>query len=684
MDYNEIRSEVTYRRTYSREKEDSTYETWEETVDRVIEHQRWIWERALTHKILKGMPLKDITPDMKEWVNLNDEQLDELENLRSTIYNKKAILAGRVMWLGGTNISKRRESSMFNCAFSNIETVYDVVDLFWLLLQGAGVGGKPIVGTLTGFRSIIPELEIIRSTRGPQDKGRETNEETFINGIWTISVGDSAEAWAKAVGKIIANKFKTKKLILDLSQIRGAGGRLKGYGWISSGDHQLAKALPRIIKILNNKAGNLLSKLDIIEIFNLLGSVLSSRRSAEITFVDYNTDEWKEFARFKKYCNLDEYNHRQQSNNSLMFWNKPSKEELTNVFDLMQEAGGSEPGIINADIMKKRAPFASGLNPCAEILLANKGFCNLVEINAAAFKGDIAGLHTTITLLARANYRQTCVDLRDEILQEAWHLNNEFLRLCGVSLTGIAERDDLSEYDLKNLRYSAVNAARGMAKELGTEFPKNVTTVKPSGTVSKTMNCTEGIHRPLGKYIFNWINFSKYSPLVKQLQSANFKSMPNPDDSTSTLICLPVSWENVEFDFIEIEREDGTIDYIEGNLEPAIKQLDRYKKYQTYWCDQNVSNTISYSPEEVPEIIDWLYDNWESYVGVSFLYRTDPTMSTSDARKLGFNYLPQEVVTKEAFEEYTKTLININFEEETTFEEQLDDDECASGMCPVR
>ena len=87
-------------------------------------------------------------------------------------------------------------------------------------------------------------------------------------------------------------------------------------------------------------------------------------------------------------------------------------------------------------------------------------------------------------LAARANYRQTVVDFRDGILQEAWHLNNEFLRLCGTGVTGIAQRDDMTEYDWKDLRYSAVTAARGMAKELDLEHPKNVTTVNTKRRLS--------------------------------------------------------------------------------------------------------------------------------------------------------------------------------------------------------
>ena len=1032
MNPNEVRGEVVFRRTYSRPDDKGIFESWDETVDRVIGHQKWLWERALTHQLIKGVPLKDVREDMREWVHLNHEQLDELEELRRLILDRKGILAGRTMWLGGTKLSRKRESSMFNCSFSNIETVFDVVDIFWLLLQGCGVGAKPIVGTLTGFRAPIKEIEVIRSIRTLEDKGgKEANEETFIDGVWTISIGDSAEAWAKSIGKILAGKYEADKLILDFSEIRAAGERLKGYGWISSGDEQIHTAYPAICKIMNRKAGSILSRLDIIEICNLLGSVLSSRRSAEITFVDYGNEEWEEFAKFKENCFVEEFKHRQQSNNSLMFWQKPSKEQLTEVFDIMIRNGGSEPGMINAATMKKRAPFAQGLNPCvhgdtlvhtnkglrkvsslmgkafktlegynsegffytgnkkvyeletaygykvkvtnnhklllkgnswkelkdikigeevciqevdfkqeldtslfdrgwllgeivgdggfnpskyptylgfwgdnqktmyskalkivknnftnalctstkkpdkngrlslstkylntfcdkyiyegskdfklaleeeslsfiagfisgffdadgsvrgnlnkglsirlsqsnipklesvqrmllnfgiistlyknrkkegmrllpdsnrnlkeyyckashelviskssirkftniinfkdpekrnkleiietnrkrapykdkffskvisiiprgnhdvydctvenshkfsangivvhncAEILLASKSFCCLVEINAAKFLHDTAGMYNALRIISRANYRQTCVDLRDEILQESWHLNNEFLRLCGVSQTGSAMRDDLTEYELKNMRYSAVYHAREMAHELSTPFPKNVTTQKPSGTVSKLMNTTEGIHRPLGKYIFNWINFSKHDPLVEKLQFANYRHMNNPTDTTSILVCFPIKWDNIEFTDKIVTRKDGTKEILEINTESAIDQLERYKKYQVHWCDQNVSNTISYDIEEKNDIVNWLLNNWDIYVGVSFIFRTDPTMS---ARDLGYDYLPQEVVTREKYEEYVKEIEEVNFDGTDSFEELIED-ECAGGMCPIK
>ncbi len=361
-----------------------------------------------------------------------------------------------------------------------------------------------------------------------------------------------------------------------------------------------------------------------------------------------------------------------------MFHTKPSREQMKGIFGLMEEAGGSEPGFVNAQTALKRAPWFNGSNPCCEILLGNKNFCNLMEVDIGKFRGDSAGLLRALELAARANYRQTCVNLKDGILQEAWHLNNQFLRLCGVGITGIARRDDLSYYDYEQMKRIATSSAISMADELGTERPKNVTTVKPSGTLSKIMSTTEGIHKPLGKYIFNNINFGKHDPLLKILKDANYDVYPNPADPEGVLVTFPIAWEDIEFD--KVTRADGTV--VEVNLESAINQLERYKLVQTAYCQQNVSNTISYSLEEVPDIIDWLLDNWDIYVGVSFLYRADPSKTAQD---LGYLYLPQEVVTKEKYEEYIAKLLPVDLGGENKEGDlEIESQECSGGACPVR
>ena len=99
-----------------------------------------------------------------------------------------------------------------------------------------------------------------------------------------------------------------------------------------------------------------------------------------------------------------------------------------------------------------------------------------------------------------------------------------------------------------------------------------------------------------------------------------------------------------------------------------------------HYCHQNTSCTISYSIEETPEIVEWLFNNWSSYVAVSFLFRNDPTKTALD---LGYPYLPQEVITKEEYAEYTATLKKFDLDSYNSFEELLDNG-CAQGVCPVK
>jgi len=649
------RAQVITRRTYNRPTSDDgkQFETWQETVARVIDHQEWLWQRAAKR-------------------DLTDVEYSELYDLEQLMLDRKVAMSGRTLWLGGTDVAKTREASQFNCSFTHVETVYDVVDCLWLLLQGCGVGFKPIVGTLNGFSKPIKNIRVVRSTRTAKG-GLEHNVETFDQETktWTIQVGDSAEAWAKSIGKLIAGKYAADTLVLDFSQLRPAGERLKGYGWISSGDTAISTAYVAIATILNGRADSLLTRMDILDIINHLGTILSSRRSAEIALFDYGQPEWEEFAVAKKDWWLYNNSHRQQSNNSLVFKEKPLKADLQKIFDLMLEAGGSEPGFINEVEALRRAPWFKGANPCVEILLGNKSFCNLTETDIAKFKGDTAGLHNAIRLAARANYRQTCVNLQDGILQESWHLNNYFMRLCGVGLTGIAKRPDMNGYDYEYLKRTATGAAIGMAQELDLPSPKNITCVKPSGTLSKIMDTTEGIHKPLGKYIFNNVQFSKFDPVVEVLRDANYNVVNHPTDDSGVLITFPVEWIDVPF-----TKVDGK----EVNLDTAVEQLEKYKLIQTSWTQQNTSVTISYDPTEVPAIIDWLLDNWDCYVGVSFIYRTDPTKTAKD---LGYLYLPQEVVDEQTFRNYVQQLAPVSLENANSFDEIMGED-CATGACPIR
>ena len=95
-----LRAQLITRRTDNRPTDDSgkNFETWEQTVGRVIQHQKWLWERA------KGN------------VALSFEEFDELMQLQQLMLDRKVLTSGRTLWLGGTDVSKKREASQFNCS----------------------------------------------------------------------------------------------------------------------------------------------------------------------------------------------------------------------------------------------------------------------------------------------------------------------------------------------------------------------------------------------------------------------------------------------------------------------------------------------------------------------------------------------------------------------------------------
>ena len=888
-------------RSYCRPTDDGTLEPWSRVVERSTrEHHRRLWADA------GGSP--------------DEAELDDLVQLG---LRKEALVAGRTLWLGGTEYAYSRAASQFNCAYTDLLTVYDVVDAAWLLLNGCGVGAKPRVGVLHGYVKPIHELEIVPSTRPADYKGRESNvEELAPDGTWTLRVGDSAQAWAKALGKmLVPSRRGARKLVLDFSEVRGRGGRLKGYGWICNGYEPLAKAMTAVHRILNSKAGELLDELDVGDVHNLWGEVLSSRRAAEILFIDSYNPMRDEFIACKDDYWLKGNDHRRQSNNTVLYWSKPTAAELTDILHHAHRVG--DPAPMNAVAAVRRAPWFRGSNPCfsgdtkvwtirgpvafrdlvgqevpvltqteggylhfatmrdirctqqnvstykvrvkslrgshhtrryeygefvataehvvytkhgagicvadlkpgdrltsvyrllsygpdnaksykklrntagdcdwehrivaawkygsrpirpaydvhhidgdrlnndpenievlhesEHIRLHTKGipqseetihkksdslrrawaegrhrecyrrfgrnhtvvsveyvgeqdvycgsvdgthkffvetetdggvlvhncgeillgaFCNLCTVCLPKFAGRFSALLRAVHLIARANYRQTCVDLRDGILQPIWHQSNEALRLCGVSLTGVCQAPWLTDYQMRCLRYAAVHGAYSMADELGTPRPKAITCNKPDGTSSKIMDCSEGIHMPLGRYVFNWVGFASSDPLVARLGAAGYRVLPHPQDSANALVCFPVECPGA------YTRVEG----VEVNVESAVSQLDRYLRWNRLWSDHNSSCTVSFDETEIPAVVDWLLRNWDrGYVSCAFIQRSDPTKTAAD---LGHPYIPQEVVSEAKYREYCSTLRDVDYAGLTGHGDV--EDGCSRGTCPAR
>lgn len=667
-----VRAQFVHRRTYLRplDEDGILFETVDDAMDRVVGHQRWLWETQLQRA-------------------LNEAEEDELSELRGLMEAKRVSASGRVKWMGGTALVRERAAGAFNCSFSVAYTPADLVDIFWLLLNGCGVGFKPVVGLLSGFPSSIKRVTVapsFRTERGGQEHSSEHID--MEAGTWRIVFGDSAKGWAKAIGMLFGEKPRVEELILDFSELRPGGKRLRGYGWISSGWEPLAKAMAAIAAILQNAAHRTLTKGELIDIINWLGTVLSSRRSAQICLIETEATTWEALqAELGWYIDFktDRWERgqgqREQSNNSIGFMHKPEPEVIEQLLRRILPTG--EPGFVNVEHARRRAPEMEGLNPCAEILLSNKGFCNLMQTVWHRFNGDLKGLMRAQYLAGRANYRQTCVSMRDGVLQLQWNDMQKLLRLCGVSPTGAVAWEGIESPEmLEAVRDAAIFGADSMADDFGTPRARRVTQVQPAGTSSKALGLEgdevhEGAHLSLSRWIFNWVNFPGNDPMLENFRTAGYDLKPNPNDPTGVLVCWPVEYP-ASSKFTAITTPDG--EHLEVNQESAVSQLERYRLLMNHYVQHNCSITVSFDEAEIPAMVDWFMEHWDEYVGVSFLKRNNPLAT---AEELGFKYLPQECVSRERYEAYIRRLSPIDIEADKSAE-LLEVEDCSTGACPIR
>lgn len=378
--------------------------------------------------------------------------------------------------------------------------------------------------------------------------------------------------------------------------------------------------------------------------------------------------------------------HRRMSNNSVAFEQQPPKAVLDLVFDIMQAEG--EPGFINLEEAKRRRPNAEGLNPCAEILLDSYGVCNLTTINVVQFvengKLNYKSLMKAQQLSARAGLRMTLVEL--EIPH--WNAIQQRDRLLGLSLTGVKDAMDLLNYDsisegrlLNDLLTEGRAEADNYAKKMRVSAPLLTTTVKPEGTISQVAGgVSSGLHYSHAPYYIRRIRINANDPLAKAVQSLGWRihaevgtlgyneesdlAKPEAIAAASTLVIdFPVASGS--------KRTKSDVDVAE--------QLANYFTYQSKYTEHNASNTISVKPHEWQQASDIVYDNWDDFVGVSFL--------ADDGGS--YRLAPYEACDKATYDELVANMRTLKPSTlmiyDTSAGSDLDGaDGCEGGVCPVR
>ncbi|CUH93754.1 ribonucleoside-triphosphate reductase, adenosylcobalamin-dependent [Herbinix luporum] len=671
--------EFVYLRTYSRYLEDKKRrETWFETVLRTTEYNINL---GIQYKKKMGLT-----------INM-EEEIKEAQLLFDHLFNLRTFTSGRTLYMGGTEIVENYPLSNYNCAFTNIEKFSDLVDVFYLLMVGSGVGiriTKDLVSKLPKVRPINLEGRYDETVRSNTSK--ELMEDTRCiwdeedSSIAVIIVGDSKEGWCAALESyfklITLDKYKdVSRIIIDYSYVRPEGERLKRFGGRASGHKSIKRMFEKINKVVSLRQDGSLQTIDILDIATIISENVVSggvRRSAMMVICDEDDEEVIN-AKRNIYKVVDgnwiedtEISHRKMSNNSILYTERPSKERIKEIIDSIKING--EPGFINGSEALRRKSTFQGCNPCGEILLQSKQCCNLTTNNLMGFvKGSVLdeeGLKETIRLSTRVAIRMTLVDV--ELPQ--WNKVMQEDRIIGVSLTGIMDMvnktgmtyDDLAAL-LASLKKEVHKEGERYCNELGIQPPKLMTTIKPEGTLSTLPCVSSGIHFAHSNYYIRRIRISVNDPLYKMVEALGCYPIYNEIGQSNENCTIKV----IEF---PIKAPEGRTKYDVG----AIEQLELYKMTMENWTDHNTSITVHVRDHEWDDVTQWVYDNFDYVVGITFL----PLMEET------YPLLPFERTTKEDYEARLEKLKPFDYELLARFEDQEEhdilDQECENGVCPIR
>jgi hypothetical protein len=333
---------------------------------------------------------------------------------------------------------------------------------------------------------------------------------------------------------------------------------------------------------------------------------------------------------------------------------------------------------------------------CVEIILANKGFCNLSTVFVPAFINDKNELQLYELEKAVRNSARHCLRITNvDISLKEWDKNQKRDRLLGVNLTGVEDAfdkcgisDDKRGYIFNLLKSAANDEASKYAKEMRVPTPLLVTTIQPGGTLSQlnaSGPCSPGFHKSFAPFIKRTVRISSQDALAKTVLKQGYKVYPDPMSGISS----------AEFDAMTPENQKKCLSTVptwvvvfgidtgakmKASDESAISQLERYKQYLQDYSDHNVSSTIQVADDEWDQVIDWIYDNWDSYIGVSFQNKSNDK----------YDLPPYEAVTEEEYHEIMKSCPPIDHDLLNKIENghsSADDDlgsDCSGSACPIR
>jgi len=623
--------------------------------------------------------------------NLVRTSQKEAEALYDNIYHLRQFLAGRTLWTGGTEVSSKYPMANFNCSFTVLDKFSTFKDLFYLLMIGSGVGVRVLKSDVQKLPKIRTNIKIIHEAYSPVPK--EDREDltsiTFQKDTAHIVVGDSKEGWVQSLDyymNILSKKEyrPVQKVIFNYDNVRPKGEKLKTFGGTASGYESLKKMFTKIDKIVKNNCFGSWKKLrpvDCMDIANIIGQnvvVGGVRRTSEVILFDPDDQDILN-AKNNLYEQIDgkwvkntEIDYREMSNNSIYYTSKPTREQLS--WHVRQMRYSGEPGFMNAEAAARRRPNLEGANPCMEVLLDREQMCNLTTINVMGFVEDgklnEEDLFSAQRLSVRAGIRMTFLDLE----LDQWDIRQKRDRLVGCSVTGWQDMVNITRMSKeeesrlrKRLHGVAHKEAELYAGRLGINPPLLVTTVKPEGTLSQLPTVSSGVHYSHSPYFIRRVRINASDPLLKVCEELGYDIKPEngqtEENCRTKVISFPCS------------APEGKT----KNDVSAIEQLENYKAFQKEYTDHNTSITVHVRNDEWEEVEEWLWNNWDDIVAVSFVSLDDSF----------YAQMPYEAISKEEYEKRIKEMVHFipslisKYEKDETIIDP-GDESCESGVCPIR
>ena len=619
-------------------------ETWEETVDRYFNFFK---------------------EHLKEYCNyeLKDKEIKEI---REAVVNLDIMPSMRCLMTAGEAL-KRENVAGYNCSYVKVDSPRSFDEILYILMNGTGVG-------------FSVEEEYVNKLPAVAEEFYETET--------TIVVRDSKLGWAKALKELYGMLWMGQVPSWDTSKVRPAGSPLKTFGGRASGPEPLEDLFKFSVNIFKNAAGRKLKSVEAHDLVCKIAEIVvvgGVRRSALISLSNLGDREM----RYAKSGNWWETNvQRALANNSVNYKEKPDVGTFMREWLSLYDSKSGERGIYNSmsakrtterlnqekdkdgnNIIRRDAREDFGTNPCSEIILRSREFCNLTECVIRGWD-DSKSLKKKVRLATiLGTWQSTLTNFK--YLTGEWKRNCSDERLLGVSLTGIMDNPDTNggnrglDERLRELRDECIKTNKEWSDKL--EIPQSaaITCVKPSGTVSQLVDSASGIHARHNPYYIRTVRGDNKDPITKFMKDAGF---PNEPDVTkpnhTTVFSFPMKSPSGA-----ICRTDMT----------ALEQLELWKVYAQNWCEHKPSVTISVKEDEWVGTASWVYENFDEISGISFLPFSDHT----------YKQAPYQDCTEKEYEETLNQMPkNVDWSKLSEYEQKdftvaSQELACSAGQCEV-